>query len=146
LWIHNTIIGFMICYAVMTMATLVYLPRMAQPFIQYPALFILPLLTMLAIANVPREIHRGKDMKAFLSSCAVMFGLIALVGIGQFPYMVPAKPDLSLSLTIYNAASSEKTLFIMFLISLIGVPLVLSYTVSIYYIFRGKVKLEAMSY
>jgi cytochrome d ubiquinol oxidase subunit II len=35
---------------------------------------------------------------------------------------------------------------IMLVIALIGAPLVLAYTSSIYYIFRGKVKLDPMSY
>jgi len=34
----------------------------------------------------------------------------------------------------------------MLIIAIIGVPLVISYTVSIYWIFRGKVKLDTMSY
>jgi cytochrome d ubiquinol oxidase subunit II len=34
----------------------------------------------------------------------------------------------------------------MLTIALIGVPPVLAYTVSIYWIFRGKVKLNPMSY
>ncbi|MFO1500056.1 MAG: hypothetical protein U1G07_16980 [Verrucomicrobiota bacterium] len=39
-----------------------------------------------------------------------------------------------------------KTLGVMLTIALIGVPIVLAYTVSIYWIFRGKVKLDKMSY
>jgi cytochrome d ubiquinol oxidase subunit II len=35
---------------------------------------------------------------------------------------------------------------IMFIIACLGVPIVLAYTVCIYWIFRGKVKLEPMSY
>ena len=34
----------------------------------------------------------------------------------------------------------------MLVIAGIGIPLVLAYTVSIYWIFRGKVKLDSMSY
>ena len=34
----------------------------------------------------------------------------------------------------------------MLIIAAIGVPLVLAYTASIYYIFRGKTKLDPMSY
>ncbi len=34
----------------------------------------------------------------------------------------------------------------MLTIALIGVPIVLAYTVSIYWIFRGKVRLNSMSY
>ncbi|HOQ89967.1 MAG TPA: cytochrome d ubiquinol oxidase subunit II [Candidatus Hydrogenedentes bacterium] len=50
------------------------------------------------------------------------------------------------SLNIYNAAASPKTLGIMLLIALIGMPLVLTYTIVIYRVFRGKVKLTAESY
>jgi cytochrome d ubiquinol oxidase subunit II len=50
------------------------------------------------------------------------------------------------SLTVINAASTEKTLGIMLVIALIGLPVVLAYTACIYYIFRGKVKLTSHSY
>ena len=57
-----------------------------------------------------------------------------------------SNPNPANSLNIHNAASSPKTLGIMLTIALIGVPVVLAYTVSIYWIFRGKVKLDRMSY
>ena len=34
----------------------------------------------------------------------------------------------------------------MLVIALIGIPFVLAYTIGIYWIFRGKVKLDSMSY
>jgi cytochrome d ubiquinol oxidase subunit II len=71
---------------------------------------------------------------------------MVLVAVGIFPTLVLSRPHPDLSLTIYNAASSAKTLSIMLVIALIGVPIVLAYTSSIYYIFRGKVKLDTMSY
>ena len=145
-WINNTIIFFVICYGLTTMTTLLYLPHMSQHMRDYPIFFAVPILTMLAIANIPREIHHGSDFLAFLSSGATMVGLMTLVAIGIFPYLVLSRPDPGLSLTIYNAASSSKTLTIMLIIALTGVPIVLAYTGSIYYIFRGKVKLDAMSY
>jgi cytochrome bd ubiquinol oxidase subunit II len=63
----------------------------------------------------------------------------------MFPTLVRAA-DQGLALTIHNASSSPATLAIMLTIALIGIPLVLAYTVSIYWIFRGKVKLDSMSY
>jgi cytochrome d ubiquinol oxidase subunit II len=71
---------------------------------------------------------------------------IFLFGFGIFPNMVISNPDLSYSLTIYNASSSGKTLGVMLVIALIGMPLVLAYTISIYWIFRGKVKIDKHSY
>jgi cytochrome d ubiquinol oxidase subunit II len=145
-WVNNAIIFFVICYATTTMATLLYLPHMARFFREYPMLFVVPLGTMLAIANIPREIHHERDFLAFLSSCAAIAGLMLLVAVGMFPNLALSRPDPSLSLTIYNAASSPKTLKIMLIIAAIGAPLVLAYTTSIYYIFRGKTKLDPMSY
>jgi cytochrome d ubiquinol oxidase subunit II len=145
-WINNSIIFFVICYGLTTMTTLLYLPHMSQQMRDYPIFFAVPVLTMLAIANIPREIHLGSDFLAFLSSGAAMVGLMTLVAIGIFPTLVLSRPNPDLSLTIYNAASSPATLTVMLIIALIGVPMVLAYTGSIYYIFRGKVKLDTMSY
>ncbi len=145
-WVNNTIIFFIICYATTTMATLLYIPHMTSYFREHPLLFGLALINMLAIANIPREISKGRDFLAFLSSCAGMITLMAIFGLGVFPNMVLSNPNPEYSLTIYNSASSVKTLQIMLTIALLGIPVVLAYTVSIYWIFRGKVKLDKMSY
>lgn len=145
-WVNNTIIFFVICYVTTTMATLIYVPSMIAHFKTYPPLFLLALLNMLAIANIPREIYHGRDFRAFLSSCASIAALLALFAIGIFPNMVLSNPMPEHSLTIYNGASSQKTLSIMLTIAIIGIPFVLAYTASIYWIFRGKVKLDATSY
>jgi cytochrome d ubiquinol oxidase subunit II len=146
-WAMNSIIFFVICAAITTMATLLYVPHMAARVREHPWLFSIALANMLAIANIPREFYHGRDWRAFLSSCATMLTLMALFGIDQYPNLVYSvtNPETN-SLTIYNAASSDKTLGIMLVIAGIGVPLVLAYTVSIYWIFRGKVKLDRMSY
>jgi cytochrome d ubiquinol oxidase subunit II len=49
-------------------------------------------------------------------------------------------------LTIYNASSSQKTLGIMLIIAVIGMPAVLAYTTAVYWTFRGKVQLDEHSY
>ena len=145
-WIIQCMIFFIICYAVTTMATLLYVPHMAARLRANPWLFSLALANMLAIANIPREIHRENDWRAFLSSCAVMLTLMGLFGLEMFPNLVWSNSNPAHSLDIYNAASSPKTLGIMLTMAGIGVPVVLAYTVSIYWIFRGKVKLDQMSY
>ena len=145
-WIRNTISFFVVCYVLTTLVTLIYLPHMTTTLKAYPVLFVVPVLNALAIANIPREIHHGRDFRAFLSSCAAMLALLALFGIGLFPTMIFSSPVAEHSLTIYNAASSPLTLKIMLIIAAIGMPLVLAYTGTIYWIFRGKVKLDSMSY
>ena len=145
-WVNNCIIFFVVCYATTTMATLLYVPHMAARVREHPWLFSIALANMLAIANIPREFHYGRDWRAFMSSCVAMISLMTLFGLEMYPNMVFSWPDTANSLTIYNSASSHKTLGIMLTIALIGIPVVLAYTVSIYWIFRGKVKLDRMSY
>ena len=145
-WINQCVIFFIICYAVTTMATLLYVTHMAARMRANPWLFSIALVNMLAIANIPREIHLERDWRAFVSSCVAMIALMGLFGLEMYPNLVLSNPDPAHSLTIHNAASSHKTLGIMLTIALTGVPIVLAYTVSIYWIFRGKVKLDKMSY
>lgn len=146
-WINPLIIIFIMLYATTTLATLIYQPHMVEALRERPLIFLVSLVNVFAIANIPREIAKGKDGFAFLSSCLNIACLLALYGIGTYPNVVRAINDPeALSLTIYNSASSQKTLEILLLIALIGVPLVISYTIAIYWIFRGKVKLEPTSY
>ncbi|HEY3760897.1 MAG TPA: cytochrome d ubiquinol oxidase subunit II [Verrucomicrobiae bacterium] len=145
-WAMNAIIFFVICAAITTMVTLLYVPHMADQLRKHPWLFSIALLNMLAIANIPREFYHGRDWYAFLSSCATMLTLMALFGIDQYPNMVYSLPNPENSLTIYNASSTHKTLEIMLIIACIGVPVVMAYTVCIYWIFRGKVKMDRASY
>ncbi len=145
-WVRNCIIFFTISYVVLTMATMLYAPQMVVHFKEHPVLFLVPVIQLLTIANIPRCIYRGKDFMAFLSSSGAIMLFMFLFGFGIFPNMVYSTPHPENSLTIYNASSSLKTLGIMFNIALIGMPMVLAYTVSIYWIFRGKVKLDEHSY
>jgi len=96
-------------------------------------------LAALAIGLVRIFNRQGRDLSAFLASCAgialVMLGVVAVL----FPNLVVASNDPSLSLTVFNASSSQRTLAVMLVIALIGMPLVIGYTVFIHRVFKGKV-------
>jgi cytochrome d ubiquinol oxidase subunit II len=145
-WAMNCIIFFVICTATLTLTTLLFVPQMAARVKDHPWLFTLALANLLAIANIPRQFHHGRDGRAFLSSCAAILTLMALFALNLFPNILydPQHPENSL--TVYTAASSPKTLAIMLVVAGIGLPAVIAYTASIYWVFRGKVKLGKMSY
>lgn len=144
---NQCMIFFVIMYVLVTMATLLYVPRMGIHMKNRPWLLVAPLFTLLAIANVPRQMtHKHRYGFAFLSSCAAIVGLIMLVAIGMFPDLVPSSSVAHASLTLYNASSTSTTLKIMLIVALIGMPLVSSYTVAVYWLFRGKVRLGKESY
>jgi cytochrome d ubiquinol oxidase subunit II len=145
-WINPCIIAFIMCYASATQATLLYCPHMTDMIKQHPALMGIAFCNMLAIANIPRSIHLKRDREAFASSCLSMIALMCLFGAGLFPNMLYSHTNPENSLTIYNASSSQMTLGNMLVIAIIGVPVVLAYTVSIYWIFRGKVQRDQLVY
>lgn len=146
-WATPCIIFFIIMYAISTMATLIYMPHMIEAFHDRPIFFVIAVINILVVANIPREIYHGRDARAFISSCLNIICLLALYAIGTYPEVIRSinDPDY-LSLTIYNSASSVKTLKILFVIAMIGAPLVISYTIAVYYIFHGKVKMDRHSY
>lgn len=137
---------FLVLYIFATMYTLQAVPGATENFEKMPLLWIVPVLNVLAIANIPRAIHQGKPLYAFLSSSATIAALAALFAAAIFPNFVVSTIDPAYSVSIFNARSSEKTLGIMLIVALIGMPCVLSYTVAIYWTFRGKVSLDRNSY
>ena len=145
-WINPCIVTFIMLYAATSQATLLYCPQMTNNIKQHPIFFVVALANMLAIANIPRAIHHKRDFEAFLSSCAAMVALMSLFGAGLWPNLLYSNPQPDLSLTAYNSASSSQTLANMLIIALIGVPIVIAYTFSIYWIFRGKVQRENLVY
>ena len=143
----GSIIFFIIMYGLTTMATLIFMPHMLESFRQRPEFFLFAVINLLLVANIPREIQKGNDGRAFISSCFNIVCLLILYAIGTYPNVIRAtnNPE-TLSLTVFNSSASELTLKVLFLIAFIGIPLVLSYTIAIYYIFRGKVKIDPYSY
>ena len=68
--------------------------------------------------------------------------MIALVGFGIYPRIVPALADDALSITISNAASSATSQTAMLVVAAIGMPFVLGQTILVYRVFRGKKRSE----
>ena len=108
--------------------------------------WLVVLVSILAMGNVPRALYSNQPGQAFLSSGAIIVSLTTLFGIALYPNMLVSSLDPSYSLTIYNAASSESTLKLMRNIAFLGLPFVLSYSAVVFWIFRGKVKLDETSY
>jgi cytochrome bd ubiquinol oxidase subunit II len=145
-WIWTTFGIFMTLYILTTIVTLVRLPHVTKNFETMPPAWLAVLLNILAIANIPRAIYKEKPFYAFVSSSLTIAALVFLFGMALFPNLIVSSIASDYNLTIYNAASSQKTLGITLLIAIIGMPIVLIYTAIVYWIFRGKVELGKFSY
>ena len=145
-WMWHTWGLFFVLYLLTTMWTLAAVPTALRNFEHFPWATAVVVLNVLAIANVPRAFFHRRYGEAFLSTTLTIACMVFLFGMAMFPNMVVASNDPALSLTIYDAASSAKTLKIGLIIAGIGMPFVLAYTGVIYWTFRGKVVLGDHSY
>lgn len=145
-WLKPATAAFALLYILLTLATLLGIPHIAEAAknnLWLPAVLV---LGTLALANVPRCAARRQAAAAFASSSLVIICLMALFAGGMYPDIVPSIPDPANSLNIHNAASSRYGLSVMFTIALIGLPLVITYSIVIHWVFRGKTRLAKDSY
>ena len=145
-WVPRLIGVFLILFLSFNVATFFECPDLVAVMMTRPHGFLILALDIAVALSIPRMIRKGAEFGAFLMSALTMVLLMAVLGISYFPHIVMSMPDPSNSLTIYNCASSQKTLGIMLIIAIIGIPIVLAYTVSIYWIFRGKTRLGHVGY
>jgi len=136
---------FILLYAALTLCTLLVQGDMVQGYYVAPILWLVPLATLAVVLATPWLHQKGKEGAAFLASCLTVAGLMGLFGIGMFPNMVRSIP-VENSLTVANASSSPLSQTVMLIIACVGMPLVLGYSAYIYWVFRGKVKVEKASY
>ena len=142
----NFIVFFVISFVITTLYALLYIPHLSDFFKSHPARFAIPLAMVFSIANIPRQVKVGKYRFAFLSSAITIALLLIMVALEVFPYLLfsPGRP--ANSITVYNAASSDRTMRILLIMALIGTPLVGIYTSFVFWTFKGKVRLDEMSY
>jgi len=76
---------------------------------------------------------------AFIASALSAAGVIATAGASLFPFLLPSSLDPDASLTVWDASSSEATLLLMLVATLLLLPIVLAYTAFVYRVLRGPV-------
>ena len=145
-WMWKTFYIFLVLFLAVSIYAVAAVPSATQNFRDFPWAWIVVVLNVLAIANIPRTIHHGKPIFAFITSCCSIAAFVFLFMVALYPNLIVSSTDPAHSLTIYNAASSEKTLGIMTIIAIVGMPFVLTYTAIIYWVFRGKVQIGKFSY
>ncbi len=145
-WLGRTFGMFVIAYVLVSGATLSFIPRATAFFQAYPAAWLVVILNVMAVASIPYALRRGWSGRAFFASCLTVCAFVLLLGLALYPNLVTSSPVAANSLTIYNAASSQKTLWIMLIIALLGMPFVIGYTAIIYWVFRGRVAVGQGAY
>lgn len=76
---------------------------------------------------------------AWLASSLSVLGTIATVGLSMFPFILPSSSHPDMSLLLWDSSSSQLTLLIMLIATLIFMPIIVAYTSWVYYVMRGPV-------
>lgn len=103
-----------------------------------PNIFFLapvPVLTAAVSFNLWRALRTGRETMPFVMAIVLFaLGYIGLA-VSRFPYVVPP------SISIWDAAAAPKTQMFLLVGTLIILPVILAYTVYVYRVFRGKVRI-----
>ncbi len=83
--------------------------------------------------------HSKAERLTVVASGLSVTGIIATAGVSLFPFLMPSSLDPVSSLTAWDATSSQLTLFVMMIATLIFLPIILVYTSIVFRILRGKV-------
>ncbi|MDB5763116.1 MAG: cydB [Herminiimonas sp.] len=123
--------------ALVSVWTPLHIARIAERWFSLPNLYIfspVPLATLLLAWSCWHGIRHGKSIQPFAS--AVGLFLLAYTGLilSNVPYLVPPY------ITIWQAAADPASQIFMLIGTVILLPMILGYTVLVFWLFRGKVR------
>ena len=106
---------------------------------QHPWTLIAPILGFVGPLIALPCVAAGRSGLAFVASAVGIVGIIGTAGVSMFPFLMPSNIVPGASLTVWDASSSQLTLFVMLLATLIFLPIVLVYTAIVFRALRGVV-------
>ena len=114
-------------------------PHLYESFTERSWTWIFPVVAVAGLLALRLCLSAGIDFWAFIGSAAFILGLLCSAAFGLYPYVLPAVPDASRGLTIYNVAAPAYGLRVGFAWWIPAFLLALCYSLFVYRHFRGKV-------
>ena len=110
----------------------------------WPWMMAAPIAGFAGIALALWQGRAGRQKLAFFFSSLALAGIILTAGFSMFPFVMPSSTDPNSSLTLWDAVSSQKTLGIMLIVTLIFLPLIMLYTAWVYRVLRGRITVQGI--
>lgn len=111
-------------------------------YAKWPILWLVPALGVIGALLAVMMVRSSKPGMAFIFSSVSLFGIILTPLVSMFPFIMPSSTKLNAGLTMWDCTSSQLTLEIMLVVTLIFLPLVLIYTGWAYRVMSGKLNAE----
>jgi cytochrome d ubiquinol oxidase subunit II len=133
-YLFGAVVIFM---AIVSLWTPLAFPRIAERWFSLPNFYFLwpvPLVTALTAFFAWRWLEHGREIRPFFA--AIFLFILGYTGlaISVFPHLVPP------SITIWDAAAVPQSQIFMLVGVLVMLPVILGYTVFVYWTFRGKMR------
>ena len=125
-----------------TLATFSVQPLIPARLRAHPEGLVFPALALAGLVLARWQTEKGMDVKAFLSSCLFLAGLLASTAFGLFPNVLPSNTDAARSLTVFGSASADYGLRVALLWWIPGMLIVTGYFVFLYRNFADRVEPE----
>ncbi len=110
----------------------------------HPWTIVAPILVYVAGIATAALLAMRANWLALVTSGLAIAGIIATAGLSLFPFLLASSLDPASSLTVWDASSSQLTLMIMLIVTVIFLPIILIYTAIVYRVLRGRVTAEAV--
>jgi cytochrome d ubiquinol oxidase subunit II len=127
-----------------TLISLQIQPQILLNLTAHPWGFVFPAVVVASLAGIFHYLRGpstpAKARRAFVHSCGYLLGMLTSVAFGLYPYVLPARAGPALSLTIYNARTSDHALRIGLAWWIVGVILAAVYFIFLYRRFAGPVR------
>jgi cytochrome d ubiquinol oxidase subunit II len=109
--------------------------RVMGRWFERPWLFVFPALGVFAIAGLLWGVRNRRDWVPFAMAALMFLSAFGTMAASFWPYMIP------FSVTIADAAAPPATLkFLFYGAGLVVLPIILAYTLAVYWVFRGKTR------
>jgi cytochrome d ubiquinol oxidase subunit II len=145
-WVPRLAVAFVVLIALVFVVMVVDDQQVTARYTQAIWPFIFPIGALAALLVAWRMVQTGRDFEAFVASAAMIALLLFSAAIGLYPNLIISTIDPAYNLTTTNASSADDTLTVALIVALIGMPFVLLYTAGVYYIFRGRTRVEPEGY
>jgi cytochrome d ubiquinol oxidase subunit II len=145
-WLPRLMAIFFVLNTLLIVGMVVIHPAITDRYLEQPWLLAFPAAALVAIFAAYGLLRTGHQFWAFVASSAMILFLLVSGAAGIFPSLLVSTIDPAFDLTIHNAASADNTLTVMLIIALIGMPIVIGYTIFAFRVFKGKARPGAGGY
>ncbi len=108
-------------------------------YARWPLAMLVPAVGIAAPLLVAALAGARRRLPVFVISSLGIAGVIGTMGVSLFPFILPSSSNPGSSLTVWDASSSQRTLGIMLLATVVFLPIVIGYTAWVYGVLKGPV-------